>query len=238
VSLFVTFEGPEGSGKTTQLRALHQHLLSQGRPVYVTREPGGTRIGGLVRDILLNPDHTEMQRATEILLFSAARAQLVGQEIRPRLQRGEIVLSDRYADSTLAYQGYGLGLDLETLRTITRFATGGMLPDLTFYLDVPADVGLARKRGQDAAQWNRMEQRPLEYHQRVRAGYMEMAQADPRRWRILDTTQPFDQVQADIRVEVDRLLNSQNCTAEHAENAENFIEPRRRKEREERRKHR
>ncbi len=206
MSLFITFEGPEGSGKTTQLQALRGHLEARGFHVYAPREPGGTRIGDLVRDIVLNPEHTEMQPAAEILLFSAARAQLVGQEIRPRLAQGQIVLCDRYADSTLAYQGYGLGLDLQTLRVITAFATGGLQPDLTFLLDVPVEVGLARKRGQAANEWNRMERRQREYHERVRAGYREMAQAEPARWRILDATQDFDAVQSAIRAEVDRLI--------------------------------
>ncbi|GAB4506022.1 MAG: dTMP kinase [Anaerolineales bacterium] len=206
MSLFITFEGPEGSGKTTQLQALRGYLEGQGFRVYAPREPGGTRIGDLVRNIVLNPEYTEMQPAAEILLFSAARAQLVGQEIRPRLAQGQIVLCDRYADSTLAYQGYGLGLDLQTLRVITAFATGGLQPDLTFLLDVPVEVGLARKRGQDANEWNRMERRQREYHERVRAGYREMAEADPARWRVLDATRPFDDVQAAIRAEVDRLI--------------------------------
>jgi dTMP kinase len=215
VSAFVSFEGPEGSGKTTQLQALQHYLEATGLRVYAPREPGGTRISDLVRGIVLNPEHTEMQPQTEILLFSAARAQLVGQEIQPRLERGEIVLSDRYADSTLAYQGYGLGLDLETLRAITRFATGGLVPDLTFCLDVPVGAGLRRKRSQDAAEWNRMEQRELEYHERVRAGYLEMAHADPRRWRIVDATEPFDRVQTAIRAEVERLLADPNEPRRH-----------------------
>jgi len=206
LSLFITFEGPEGSGKTTQLQALRAYLEARGFPVYAPREPGGTRIGDLVRNIVLNPEYTEMQPAAEILLFSAARAQLVGQEIRPRLAQGQIVLCDRYADSTLAYQGYGLGLDLQTLRVITAFATGGLQPDLTFLLDVPVEVGLARKRGQAANEWNRMERRQREYHERVRAGYREMAEAEPARWRVLDATRPFGDVQAAIRAEVDRLI--------------------------------
>jgi len=148
LSLFVTFEGIEGSGTTSQLRALYAHLQTEGHRVYATREPGGTRISERIRSVILDPAHTEMQPATEILLFSAARAQLVRQEILPRLAQGEIVLSDRYADSTLAYQGYGLGLDLRVLRVITAFATDSLVPDLTIYLDVPVEVGLARKRCQ------------------------------------------------------------------------------------------
>lgn len=213
MSVFITFEGPEGSGKTTQLRALYGYLEAKGLPVYAPREPGGTRIGDLVRGIVLNPEYTEMQPAAEILLFSAARAQLVGQEIRPRLERGEIVLCDRYADSTLAYQGYGLGLDLQTLRVITAFATGGLQPDLTFLLDVPVEVGLARKRGQEANEWNRMESRQREYHERVRAGYRQMALADLARWRIIDATLPFDDIQSAIRAEVDRLIGGRLHTS-------------------------
>lgn len=220
MSVFVSFEGPEGSGKTTQLQSLRRYLEAKGLRVYAPREPGGTRISDLVRGIVLNPEHTEMQPQTEILLFSAARAQLVGQEIRPRLEQGEIVLSDRYADSTLAYQGYGLGLDLETLRAITRFATGGLVPDLTFCLDVPVGAGLGRKRGQDSAEWNRMEQRELEYHERVRAGYLEMARADARRWRIVDANEPFDRVQTTIRAEVEHLLAARIEPQSHREHGE------------------
>jgi len=222
LSLFVTFEGIEGSGTTSQLRTLYEHLESAGHRVYATREPGGTRIGERIRSVLLDPAHTEMQPVTEILLFSAARAQLVRQEILPRLAQGEIVLSDRYADSTLAYQGYGLGLDLEVLRVITAFATDSLIPDLTFYLDVPVEVGLTRKRGQSPDEWNRMEQKEREYFERVRAGYMKLAEAEPKRWRVLDATLPFDDVQARIRKEIGPLLNEGERTdrTHHCESEE------------------
>jgi dTMP kinase len=206
LSLFVTFEGSEGSGKTSQWRELHRHLSAVGHRVYATREPGGTRISDAVRSIVLNPEYGEMLDTTEILLFAAARAQLVGEEIRRRLAAGDIVLSDRYADSTLAYQGYGDQLDMDALRVITKFATGGLVPDLTFYLDVPVEVGLARKRGQAAEEWNRMEQKDLEYFERVRAGYLEMAAAEPDRWRVLDGALPFEEIQKEIREEVERSL--------------------------------
>ncbi|MBK9715586.1 MAG: dTMP kinase [Kouleothrix sp.] len=146
MSLFVTFEGPEGSGKSTQARLLYEHLHARGYPVILVREPGGTRIGDLIRRIVLDLQHTEMAPTTEMLLFSAARAQLVSQVIRPYLDQGGIVLCDRYADSTYAYQGYGLGHNLEELRMITQAATGGLLPDVTIYLDLTADEGLERKR--------------------------------------------------------------------------------------------
>jgi dTMP kinase len=146
MSLFVTFEGPEGSGKSTQARLLYERLHARGYPVILVREPGGTRIGDLIRRIVLDLQHTEMAPTTEMLLFSAARAQLVSQVIRPYLEQGGIVLCDRYADSTYAYQGYGLGHNLEELRTITQAATNGLLPDVTVYLDLTADEGLERKR--------------------------------------------------------------------------------------------
>ncbi len=145
MSLFITFEGPEGGGKSTQARLLYQWIQEQGYPVILAREPGGTRIGELIRRILMDLQHTEIDTTTEILLFSAARAQLVGELIRPYLATGGIVLCDRYADSTYAYQGYGLGRDLAELHTITRIATGGLQPDLTFYLDIDARAGLERK---------------------------------------------------------------------------------------------
>jgi len=202
VSLFITFEGPEGSGKTTQIQRLAAWLREQGQTVLATREPGGTAIGDRVRAILLDSDHREMQPQTEILLFSAARAQIVGQIIRPHLARGGVVLCDRFADSTLAYQGYGRQLDLATLRLITAFATGGLQPDLTFCLDLPVDVGLQRKAAGAGEEWNRMEQETLAFHARVRRGYLTLAQAEPARWRVLDATQPVQALQAAMRAEV------------------------------------
>jgi dTMP kinase len=200
--LFITFEGPEGSGKTTQIQRLAAWLREQGQTVLATREPGGTAIGDRVRAILLDSDHREMQPQTEILLFSAARAQIVGQIIRPHLARGGVVLCDRFADSTLAYQGYGRQLDLATLRLITEFATGGLQPDLTFCLDLPVDVGLQRKAAGAGEEWNRMEQETLAFHGRVRRGYLTLAQAEPARWRVLDATQPVQALQAAMRAEV------------------------------------
>jgi dTMP kinase len=199
LSLFVTFEGPEGSGKTTQLRLLANYLREQGHDVLTTREPGSTPIGERIRAILLDPAHTEMLPATEFLLFSAARSQHVGQVIRPHLEQGGVVLCDRYADSSLAYQGYGHCLDLETLYAITRFATGGLVPNVTLYFDVPVKVGLQRKAGGKGDAWNRMEQKEMAYHERVRAGYLVMVAREPERWSLLDATRELDQVQAVVR---------------------------------------
>jgi dTMP kinase len=199
VSLFVTFEGPEGCGKTTQINLLAAFLRERGYDVLTTREPGGTRIGDRVRTILLDPASVEMLPTTEFLLFTAARAQHVGQVIRPHLERGGVVLCDRYADSSLAYQGYGYGQDLERLRAITRYATGGLMPDLTVYLDVPVAVGLERKEGGAGDAWNRMEQKDREYHERVRAGYLAMVAGEPERWGVVDARGSVDEIQAAIQ---------------------------------------
>lgn len=196
---FITFEGPEGGGKTTQIRLLAQWLADQGHAVVTTREPGGTRIGDAVRGILLNPAHTEMRPEAEILLFSAARAQIVGEVIRPHLARGGIVLCDRFADSTLAYQGYGRQLDLAALRQITAFATGGLIPDLTVCLDLPVLEGLRRKQRGDLAEWNRMEREQLAFHERVRQGYLALAAAEPQRWLVVDAAQSIGAIQDIIR---------------------------------------
>ena len=197
--LFVTFEGPEGCGKTTQMHLLAGHLQTLGFDVLTTREPGSTPIGERVRGIVLDGAHTEMAPTAEFLLFSAARAQHVTEVIRPHLERGGVVLCDRYADSSLAYQGYGHRLDLQALWTITRFATGGLLPDLTFYLDVPVRVGLRRKVEGEGDAWNRMEQMDIAYHHRVRDGYLAMAAEEPDRWVLIDATGSVDVVQATIR---------------------------------------
>jgi dTMP kinase len=203
VSLFITLEGPEGSGKTTQLRLLESWLREQGYDTLATREPGGTKISEAVRAILLNPDNSEMRAEAEILLYSASRAQIVGEVIRPYLKQGTIVLCDRYADSTLAYQGYGRQLDLDTLRTITAFATGGLVPDLTIYLDIAIETGLHRKTDDE---WNRLENQELAFHERVRAGYLQMAHDEPDRWVVIDASQPLLDIQMDIRTCLAELL--------------------------------
>jgi dTMP kinase len=209
--MFITFEGPEGSGKSTQLVLLAHWLRGRGQDVLTTREPGGTAIGDRVRAILLDPVCSEMQAEAEVLLFSAARAQHVGQVIRPHLASGGVVLCDRFADSTLAYQGYGRGLNLATLGVITAFATGGLRPDVVVYLDIDAEAGLRRKQlhaNDDASQWNRMEQETLDYHQRVRVGYLQMAAAEPGRWLLVDASQGVDTVQAAVRARVGELLRA------------------------------
>ena len=196
--MFITLEGPEGGGKTSHIQALVEFLCAQGIDARATCEPGGTSIGDQVRDVLKNTNNVEMHPRTEILLFCAARAQLVEQVIVPGLADGVTYVSDRYADSTLAYQGYGHGVDLSTLRSLLNFATGGRWPDLTFLLDIPTEAGLDRKRLQKM-DWNRFEEYELDFHRRVRSGYLELARQDPQRWRIIDALQPWKDVQAQMQ---------------------------------------
>ena len=202
--MFITFEGPDGSGKSSQVAALAEFLDQTGYPVLVTREPGGTAIGDQVRAILSNLENTGMHPRTETLLFLAARAQLVEQVICAHLEKGDVVLCDRYADSTLAYQGFGHGNDLTQIRNLISFATGGLKPDLTILLDIDVEVGLRRRaRG---GEWNRLDAYNLEFHQRVRQGYHQLAQAEPERWVVIDAGQPPERVQADVRqVVMERL---------------------------------
>ncbi len=195
--MFITLEGPEGSGKTTQLPKLADYLRKSGFDVLTTREPGGTSISEQIRTVLHNLENKEMNPRTEILLFQASRAQLVEQVIRPHLAKGGVVVSDRYADSTLAYQGYGHQVDIEHLRVLVTFATGGLKPDLTILLDVDVEIGLRRKELK--GEWNRLDAYNLEFHQRVRQGYLHLVRAEPQRWEVIDASQPPIQVQSEIR---------------------------------------
>jgi len=204
--MFITFEGSEGCGKTTQVAMLAEYLRQQGYPVLATREPGGTSIGDQVRAILSDLKNTEMHPRTEILLFQASRAQLVEQVIRPHLEAGGIVLSDRFADSTLAYQGFGYQLDLEMLKTIIAFATGGLKPDLTLLLDLDVEEGLRRRaRG---GEWNRLDAYDIAFYQRVRQGYHTLAHLEPERWAIVDAALPPETLQAAIRKVIGEKLSA------------------------------
>jgi dTMP kinase len=203
--MFITLEGPDGSGKTTQIQLLRDNLEDAGYDVLLTREPGGTSIGDQVRAVLHDLRNKEMHPAAEILLYSASRAQLVAQVIRPALAAGRIVLCDRYADSTMAYQGYGRGLDREALRAITVFATDGLKPDLTLLLDLSVEDGLARRKV-GGGEWNRMDEQTLEFHRRTRDGYLKLAAAEPERWVRVEAAGPVEQVAASIWEIVNRKL--------------------------------
>jgi dTMP kinase len=221
VSLFVTLEGVEGCGKSTQARLLYEYLYSCGYRVMLVREPGGTRIGDMIRQVVLDLRNTEMVPTTETLLFSAARAQLVREVIRPVLASGGIVLCDRYADSTYAYQGYGLGRPIEELEVLTRIATGGLMPHTTIFLELSAEDGLARKQRRPGTrvagitppedqrtevEWNRLDARELAFHQRVASGYRTLIDREPGRWQIFDARQSIDVLAEQIRNAITPLV--------------------------------
>lgn len=196
--MFITFEGPDGSGKTMQINPTADFLRSRGLSVFTAREPGGTPIGDQVRSVLMNLENTSMNPRAETLLFCAARAQLVDEVIRPHLENGDVVVLDRYADSTMAYQGYGHQNDLGLIRNLLDFATGGLKPDLTLLLDIDPAEGLMRRQ-KNGGEWNRLDAYQLQYHQRVRQGYLEMTQTEPQRWKVIDASQTPDMVQSQIQ---------------------------------------
>jgi dTMP kinase len=197
----VTIEGPEGAGKTSLAERLRRWALGGGVDAVVTREPGGTAVGERVRRILLDPQAGHGPR-TDALLFNAARAQLVAEVVEPALARGALVVSTRYADSTLAYQGYGGGLPLDELRALERFATSGRRPDLTLLLDLPVEVGLARKAGEQTRFESEFD---VDFHRRVRDGFLVLAAAEPGRFAIVDATATPDEVARAASVAVARL---------------------------------
>jgi len=207
---FVTLEGPEGAGKSTQLQLLAGWLRDRGTELVVTREPGGTAMGDRIREAMFGAQDHGILPLTEALLMNAARAQHVQELLQPALAAGKLVLCDRYADATLAYQGYGHGLDLTTLRQLIAIATGGLEPDLTIYLDVAAEVGLGRKlqaHGQ-GGELNHLDRMDVTFHKRVVDGYRQLIAADPGRWRVVDANRPPDQVQADLRCVIERLTTN------------------------------
>lgn len=209
MSFFITFEGIEGSGKTTQLRRLRDHLQSLGHQVVVTREPGGCAISDAIRTLLLDPQNHRMSAHTELLLYGAARSQHVRERIRPALAAGQVVLCDRFADATTVYQGDGRGLDRAQIDNINRFAADGLTPDLTLLLDHPAEEGLrrARERNQDGNLHGegRFELEDLAFHERIRQGYLSLASGH-QRFRVIDALGSEDLVGKRISAVVDRFL--------------------------------
>ena len=204
--MFITLEGPEGSGKTSHIPYLVEHLREKGYTLFPTREPGGTSIGEQIREVIHDLKNVEMHPRTETLLYQAARAQIVEQVFKPRLADGEIVISDRYYDSTIAYQGYGHQQDLEQVRALVKYATGGLIPDLTILLDVDVEEGLRRKRKDN--EWNRMDAYTVEFHRRVRSGYLEMVKAEPNRWVVVDAGKAWQVVQDHLREKVMEVLDN------------------------------
>jgi dTMP kinase len=205
---FITIEGPDGSGKSTQAQLLADHLKDKGHDVLFTREPGGTQIGDQIRRVIMSLDNKRMIPQAEFLLFSASRAQLVREVIQPKLAAGGVVVCDRFYDSSLAYQGYGHQLDLDQLRSVTQFVTGGLVPDLTLLLDLPSEVGLSRRK--EAGLWNRLDDYDLAFHERVRSGYLRLAQADPQRWVVIDATRSKAEIQSHMQEAVHSRLESES----------------------------
>ena len=210
MSLFITFEGVEGSGKTSQIQHLKKYLTQKGIPYRVTREPGGSPIGEKVRKILLDPEHREMVPATELLLYEAARAQHVREVLKPLLKKGGIILCDRFCDATLAYQGYGRRIDLKWIARLNRFASQGVKPDVTFLLDCPSVVGLnraiQRNRTLRQEREERFEKEEIQFHHRVRKGYLAIARKEPHRVKVIDTREGEEKVFEKIRKIVDNLI--------------------------------
>lgn len=202
---FITLEGDEGCGKTYQIPFLVDWLREEGLTVFPTREPGGTNISEQIRDVLHDLKNAEMHPRTETLLYQAARAQIVEEVVRPRLEKGEIVISDRFFDSTVAYQGFGHGQDLEVVKSLVRYATGGLTPDLTILVDLDPCIGAERKR-KNNSEWNRMDSLPQEFYERVRKGYLKMASEEPDRWVVVDGNQARDEVFHDLKREIENRL--------------------------------
>jgi len=210
--MFITFEGIEGSGKTTQIRAIAKALAQDGIPCRMTREPGGTDIGARIRAILLHPDNKDLVHKAELLMYMADRVQHVETVVRPALNRGETVLCDRYLDATLAYQGYGRGLNVDLLCGLHRLLLNDFKPDLTFLLDLSPEIGLSRAwrridaAGEEAEQ-TRFEEEALGFHERVRAGYLDLARREPDRFRIVDAAQGPARVQEAILEIINGILH-------------------------------
>ncbi|MGY1621269.1 dTMP kinase [Geodermatophilus sp. SYSU D00965] len=202
--LFIAFEGGEGAGKSTQVRLLCEWLAGQGRTARATLEPGGTPAGAAIRAIVLDRAHTGLSPRAEALLYAADRAQHAHAVLRPALAAGEVVITDRYVDSSLAYQGAGRTIPMDDVAAISRWATEGLRPDLTVLLDLPPETGLARARGRAVA--DRLESESLDFHQRVRTTFRALADADPGRYLVLDATRPVDDLAADVRARVGALL--------------------------------
>lgn len=190
----VSIEGPDGSGKSTLIQELASYYSSQGTEVVVTREPGGARIAEQIRQILLDPEHAEMEEKTELLLYIASRRQHLVEKVLPALDRGALVLMDRFIDSSVAYQGYGRGLDLEAIHWLNQFATDGKKPDLTLLLDLPAAEGLARIQASRSNDVDRLDQEDLSWHERVREGYLRLLEEEPTRFVKVDASQELSLV--------------------------------------------
>ncbi|MEK7863249.1 MAG: dTMP kinase, partial [Chloroflexota bacterium] len=206
--LFLSCEGGEGSGKSLQARLLTEALVQRDREVVLTREPGGTPAGERIREVLLHAREIALSAEAQVLLYSSARAQNVREVITPALEAGKVVIADRFFDSTLAYQGYGHGVPLEAIRAVTDLAVGGVVPQRTFLLDIPVDKGLARSGWRARSTWDRFEVLDTAFHERVRQGYLRLAEGEPDRWVLVNADRDEAAIAADIRKAVDALLGA------------------------------
>ena len=202
--IFITMEGPDGSGKSTQIELLKGYLESKGYEIIITREPGGTAISEAIRGVILNKDYTEMGHMTEALLYASARAQLVSEVIKPALEAGKAVISDRFIDSSAVYQGMARGLGVENVYKINEYATQGIMPDLTILLDLPAMVGISRKK--DQKELDRMELESLDFHEKVAAGYRDLAKLAPERIYTVDATDSIENIHKEIVDKLNQVL--------------------------------
>lgn len=201
---FITFEGTDGSGKTTQIKLLEEYLKNKGYEVVFTREPGGTKVSELIRDIILDPENTEINPLTEMILYSASRAQLVAQVIKPAIKAGKIIICDRFIDSSYAYQGYGRGIDLKMIAEVNRVAVDGVSPDVTFFMDVNPEIAIKRRINESDA--DRIEQEKIDFHRRVYEGYKKMALLFPDRIVAINASKPIDQISNQINKYIDDVL--------------------------------
>jgi dTMP kinase len=207
---FITFEGGDGSGKTTQLKALEGYLTERGKSCIATREPGGTSLGNLIRQVLLEVGKQPITSPTELFLYLADRAQHIHEVIIPAIEQGKVILCDRHTDSTLAYQGYGRGIDLRLLRSLNDIASQGIKPDLTFLFDCPVEIGLSRTLRRQfqattgAGREDRFEREKVEFHKRVREGFLELARAEPYRFRIIDAARSVEEIAHEVKNIIDR----------------------------------
>ena len=206
MALFVTFEGGEGSGKTTQAKVLYRRLTRLAVPALLIHEPGGTSLGKRLRYLLKRVQGSDISPLSELLLFNASRSQLIDDVIQPDLSEGKIVICDRYTDSTTAYQGYGRGLDIETVKNINNTATRGLIPALTVLLDMPVEAGLTRK---GSGEYDRFEQEDITFHRRVREGYLKLAADEPERWLVVDASQSKEEIAEIIWQKVRQLISEE-----------------------------
>ena len=202
--LFITFEGIEGCGKSTQARMLKEFLKKKDKRVFLTREPGGPKIAEEIREMLLSVANKEMLPETEVLLYMASRSQHTGEWIIPELEKGKIVISDRYYDSTFAYQGAARKIDGKLIDIIRRYATFGLVPDITFLVDLPEEIGLSRILAKDA---DRLEQESMEFHKRVREGFLDLAKKEPNRFKVLDGKKNIKELHSEVISIIDKELN-------------------------------